>query len=655
MSKRSRFGVTIGRVAGSIRRFPGLPKTMYASLLFSLLPLASCGDGSPTDLGVTPPDAPPAEAVYPSPGGVDDLRVERVSDTSVTLTWVQVDDGTGRPANYRMKYAAPAIDWRSATIGCQSTIQGTEIGATMSCTVEGLTPATDYDFLMMSFRLVNGAWAGAKYSNVSSARTAVPASSRTSVDDLAVTELDSSSVTLAWTQVDDGTGSPALYRLKYANPTIEDWRTSTIGCAPTIRGDGIGTTISCTVEGLEASTAYEFQLMSYRIEENGSWAGARYSNKAQGETATPGDSIVEPDPDSIVVPDPPPPTQGSISGGIWIDREDLMRLPTSGPAWDALRADAGRDPGIADISDQDSNHDVYTMAAALVCARTGEYCAKARDGVVDAIGTEAGARWLAVGRNLAAYVIAADLLRLRSDGNPSSAGTRVEEWIASWLTKSLRNNNDPSLRGFGPFHASANAAAQEGFAYAAVAAYLGNERALQRAWDAYRTFACDPSAPDHENIFMDPPVRDGWTHDDENPCGVNPAGTTKRVPAGLPGAGSTRRIDGALVGDMRRGGVYQWEPGFTQYPWVGLEGFVPAAVILERAGFPAFEVADRAVLRAHEYLWYLRQQTGDTRWFDGDRARELIHLVNTVYGRSFPVNGPTGRGRTVGYTGWTHP
>jgi hypothetical protein len=105
---------------------------------------------------------------------------------------------------------------------------------------------------------------------------------------------------------------------------------------------------------------------------------------------------------------------------------------------------------------------------------------------------------------------------------------------------------------------------------------------------------------------------------------------------------------------MRRGGLYQWEPGYTSYPWVGLEGLIPAAVILSRAGYPSFDVADGAVLRTHEYLWYVRTQTGDARWFDGVRAREIVHLVNVVYGSSFPVGQVVGGGRTVGYTGWTH-
>lgn len=64
-----------------------------------------------------------------------------------------------------------------------------------------------------------------------------------------------------------------------------------------------------------------------------------------------------------------PTTPGS---GIWIGPEQISQLPTSGVAWDAVLADAERDFGIADISDQDSKHDNYTLAAALVCARTGE-------------------------------------------------------------------------------------------------------------------------------------------------------------------------------------------------------------------------------------------------------------------------------------------
>jgi len=614
--------------SGTCVRTRPTPNAITRFFVAVVTSFAACSTDSPTDAM-----QPVASAAVTAAGIVEDLSILSSTLTTITLAWTEVGDGTGAPATYRVKYSEPAINWNTATVGCSKAITGVRVGARISCTVEGLASATDYDFQLMSYRSVGGTWRGAQYSNVATGRTGSP--SAAAVTDLTVGQTTASSLTVAWTQVDDGTGQPASYRVKYGTSPLS-WNTATVGCS-SVAGTAIGAPLSCTIQGLPAGTSYDVQLMAFRVV-NGVWEGAVYSNIVKGTTAaaTPGATV------------------GGQSG-IWVDRARLTQLPTSGSAWDRVLGDAGRDPGAANIADQDSNHDVYTLAAALACTRAGQHCAKARQGVIDAIGTESGARWLAVGRNLGAYVIAADLLDLRSDGSSSSDGTRVQQWIESWLTKKLLDNNSSVLRPIGPFHSGANAAAQEGFVYTAVAAYLGDRSALDRAWNAFRTFACDPTAPDDENIYLDPPVTDNWAHDSLNPCAVNPLGTRKTVPSGLPGAGGTYRIDGALAGDMRRGGVYQYEPGYTSYPWVGLEGFVPAALLLERAGYPAFQVADRAVLRTHEYLWQLRNSTGETRWFDGTRSREIVHLVNVVYHASFPVNDVTGGGRTVGYTAWTHP
>lgn len=145
-----------------------------------------------------------------------------------------------------------------------------------------------------------------------------------------------------------------------------------------------------------------------------------------------------------------------------------------------------------------------------------------------------------------------------------------------------------------------------------------------------------------------------WVHDERAPCAINPKGTVKTVPSGLPGAGTTHRLDGSIGNDMRRGGPFQWEPGYTQYPWTGLAGLVPAAVVLHRAGYPAFEIADRAIARTHEYLWHLRTQTGNVAWFDADRGSEVVQLVNFFYGTSYPADHPVSDGHTISYTDWTH-
>ena len=86
----------------------------------------------------------------------------------------------------------------------------------------------------------------------------------------------------------------------------------------------------------------------------------------------------------------------------------------TGSAWTAVKRAADGALGAARVADQNSTHDVSTLAIALVAARTGDnaYRAKAAAAILSAIGTESGGGELALSRNLAAYVIAADLIDL---------------------------------------------------------------------------------------------------------------------------------------------------------------------------------------------------------------------------------------------------
>jgi hypothetical protein len=117
--------------------------------------------------------------------------------------------------------------------------------------------------------------------------------------------------------------------------------------------------------------------------------------------------------------------------GVWLTREDLAGLPTSGQAWQQLKATADGNLGKPEIADQNSNHDVKTLAVALVYARTGDsgYRAKAADAIMAAIGTENGDRTLALGRNLVSYIVAADLIDLR--GYDAGREARFRDWLSS--------------------------------------------------------------------------------------------------------------------------------------------------------------------------------------------------------------------------------
>ena len=83
-----------------------------------------------------PPPPPPA-----NPGTVGNLAVPSVTDSSVTLSFMEVTDGTGLPAKYEVRWAAGALSWGSATSvsrgTCTTPLAGSTIGATKTCTEIG--------------------------------------------------------------------------------------------------------------------------------------------------------------------------------------------------------------------------------------------------------------------------------------------------------------------------------------------------------------------------------------------------------------------------------------------------------------------------------------------------------------------------------------
>lgn len=101
------------------------------------------------------------------------------------------------------------------------------------------------------------------------------------VSDLTAMTESESILILRWTQVDDGTGNPAFYRLKYAESPLRDWKSAATLCD--LRGSRIGEAMTCGISGLKPGTSYDFQLMSFRYQDR-RWVGAEYSNIATGTT-----------------------------------------------------------------------------------------------------------------------------------------------------------------------------------------------------------------------------------------------------------------------------------------------------------------------------------------------------------------------------------
>src|SRR6266566_3087832 len=131
-----------------------------------------------TSEGVAGTAASTVTAPVSNPGTVTDLAVVGVTDTGATLVFTEVNDGTGLPASYNVRYQVGTITWgitaTSVTRGtCASPLAGTAIGAKRTCTVLGLTPATAYQFQLVAFRgtlNLNAVFGG--LSNITGATTA---------------------------------------------------------------------------------------------------------------------------------------------------------------------------------------------------------------------------------------------------------------------------------------------------------------------------------------------------------------------------------------------------------------------------------------------------------------------------------------------------
>jgi hypothetical protein len=319
-------------------------------------------------------------------------------------------------------------------------------------------------------------------------------------------------------------------------------------------------------------------------------------------------------------------------GGLWISRAELAARPASGAAWNAMKAgaDAG---GTAAIADQDSDHDVNTLAAAFVAARTGAaaYRDRAVAGIAAAIGTEAGGRTLALGRNLPSYVVAADVVNLPAV-DPSLDG-RLRAWLAELRAKDLGGDTLVSTHELRPN----NWGTMAGAARIAADAYVGDTADLRRAAAVLRGWLGERSAYAGFN-YGDL----SYQADPGAPVGVNPAGAVKDGVS----------IDGAIPDDMRRGCPFAPIPCQTDYPWEAMQGAVVQAELLRRQGYDAWSWGDRALLRAARYLLDLDARFGGW-WATADDTWQPW-LLNHAYGASLPARTPSSPGKVMAWSDWTH-
>jgi hypothetical protein len=356
-----------------------------------------------------------------------------------------------------------------------------------------------------------------------------------------------------------------------------------------------------------------------------------------------------PSPTATLTAVPPVPPASTGSGRMWITSSEIMSLPASGTAWTNMRSAAYGGWGTADLKNQDNKHAIYTLAGALVYARTGDNAmrTKVRDGILAAKRSlDQSAEWqtdngvLAAGRQIGAYAIAADLIGLRSfDPN---ADNEFRTWLAVIRTtnigthgrwKAITATCENSPANWGTFACASRIAAS---------IYIGDTADVNRAANIIRAFLGERSlypanAPGRDGYFQHTQGYDAsWACNDASWTALNPGCVKSGV-----------NLDGVLVEDAARGGGCCTLRGDgIMYSWEALQGLYVSVELLYRTGAygDPYQWSNRALKRAVDFM----QRSG---WGISNVAKYVPWMANKRYGTSYPTASSVS-GRIFGWGDW---
>ena len=316
---------------------------------------------------------------------------------------------------------------------------------------------------------------------------------------------------------------------------------------------------------------------------------------------------------------------------IWLSQSELAALP---PIPEAIRELAESSVSVA-LGDQENQADAVAVAAAYACASTGDeyYCDQAQGLIEEVSGTDVtGIKTLALNRNLAGYVVAADIIDYR------------EPAFAAWLEEAIHGRTWNAWTDDWSVYRSAMEEPSNGGCHAraavtAVALYTGDEELLEAVANRFHDWLGRSGA----DWLWD--ADESWWQSASDPSlyrGVNPAGATLVID------GEVRNVDGVLPEDMKRSGRPKYPFPKEGYVRECQQGMVATAWMLHRAGYQAFEWEGQAVLRS--FRWFVEEAEGQYRGDDSG----LPYLIRNIYGVNYTTQ-PARPGKNgLGFYEWTH-
>jgi hypothetical protein len=339
------------------------------------------------------------------------------------------------------------------------------------------------------------------------------------------------------------------------------------------------------------------------------------------------------------------PTATAASSYIVMPRAELLALPTSGTAWSGLKSVADAALSTPDLCNQNSQHHLQTLATALVYARTGvaSYGSKARAAVMAAIQTQRDGcsnAVLALGRQLTAYVLAANLAELSGADNST-----FRSWLSAIRTRVIGGH--PTWNSLVATHLSSpnNWGAYAGASRIAADLYLADTTDLSAAVRVTRGFLGDRTAYAGftQNLTS---AALSWS------CtGIDTTYTPENGTCSKNGI----NLDGGVAADISRGGALRWPPTDPGIPYQldAIQGVGLQVELLYRNGYPdAWGWSNDGLKRAAGIVTR-SAAAGGTGWNATTTSRQMPWLLNLRYGSSIPTH-TSGMGRAIGFTDWLY-
>jgi hypothetical protein len=353
-------------------------------------------------------------------------------------------------------------------------------------------------------------------------------------------------------------------------------------------------------------------------------------------------------------PTPPvdegPETPRAPTGDIFYRRDRLMTLPTSGASFERL---AKRAKGswqapvfMGESASNNAQGDADALAGALYAERVDDEAMREKVRAQLRAASKLTSNWLlGLGRQLAGYVEAANLIRFAEPG--------FVAWVHRMVT--LEHGSGQRWGNYKTILATAtslnsNWATQCNRSVLVASMYLKQVGTDAQKADAEKWLKLSVLAhkrdigirgdyPELPPLYTAP---NGWGGNAPYKAGINPVGTTGVI------GGKERVLDAVRQGDWLRTEIdgkedrdaTQWPPNVTSYMWEGLQGETVSAAILHQHGLCPFDAADNAIVRAlHANYGTGAMAANEPRFVnpaEGD-DKGIPWIVNHFGGSNFPT------------------